>query len=199
MKDEITRLAREYTQETANLRDYQCHVKSAIQGRKLAQRILEKCEKEGCGPYYICDYSCAVDIAKENHIEIEQGEPDDDTYFYWALVPEYNSYNQAKVVLRRVGTEDGELLLPPEKRGEKRLKLSDREQSILRVRTMKSIVDKIQNYESQIKTARKRLAEQIRKDDRVYVEANTIELKRICERMQEDLDDFLDLLSKHVL
>lgn len=190
MNEEITKLAREYTQETANLKNYQCQAKSAIYGRQLARTIL----KEENEPYYICDYLCAVDIAKVSHIEIEQCDHDDHTEYIWALVPEYNSYGHAKVVLRRVGTEGGELLLPPEKRAEKRLKLSDREEAIIRKRSLKGIVEKIKNYEAQIKDERKRMTEQIRKGDKVYMEAEAVALKRICAKMQEELDDFLDLL-----
>lgn len=196
MNSEITRLACEYTQEAASLKDYQCQVKSAIYGRQIAQRILKKCDKDGYDPYYNCDYSCAMDIAKESHIEIEQGEPDDNTYFYWALVPEYNSYGHAKVVLRRIGTADGELLLSHEERAEKRLKMTDREESILRARSLKGIVEKIKSYEAQIKAERGRLAEQIRNNDKVYMEAEAVEIKRICDKMKEDLDDFLDMLTK---
>lgn len=192
MNNEIEKLAREYTQETASLRDYQCKAKSAIYGRQLAQLIL----KTENMPYYYCDYLCAMDIAKESHIEIEQGDPSDETYFYWALVPEYNSHNQAKVVLRRVGTMDGELLLPPEKRAEKRLKMTDKEQSILRSRSLKSIVDKIIGFEGKIKNERKRLAEQIKNDDKVYIEASAIEIQRICDRLKEEIDDFLDILAQ---
>lgn len=209
MNEEIAKLVKEYTQETANLKDYQCPLRSAIYGRQLAQRILKKCEKDECEPYYVCDYSSASGIAKENHIEIERGEPyrqeiengipcrqdpSDDAYYVWALVPEYNSHNQAKVVLRRIATQDGEILLPQEKRAEKRLKITEKEGRIIKMRSLKAIVDKIKNYEAQIKTQRRRLVEQIRKNDKVYMEAEAIEMKRICDRMQEDLDDFLDLL-----
>lgn len=188
MNDEILRLAREYTQETANLKDYQCQVKSAIYGRQRAQVWLEN---DGCTSGTPSEMT-----AFPKEIEIEECDPNDQTEYIWALVPEYNSHSQAKVVLRRVGTEDGELLLPPEKRAEKRLKLTDREQTILRTRSLKSIVEKIQNYEGQIKNERKRLAEQIKKGDKVYMEAEAVEIKRICDKLKEDLDDFMDLLSQ---
>lgn len=196
MKNEITRLAREYTQETANLKDYQCQVRSAIYGRQWAKTILKECEKDGNGPFYDCEYVDAKEIAKEHNVEIEQCDPTDENFYIWALVPDYNSYKQAKVVLRRVGTADGELLLSPEERGEKRLKMTDREESIVKTRTLKAILEKIKNYEGQIKNERGRLAEQIRNGDKVYMEAEAVELKRVCDKMQEDLDDFLDMLTK---
>lgn len=198
MTDEITRLAREYTQETASLRDYQCQSKSAVYGKQKALNILKQCDNEGYDPYYLCNYACAMDIAKESRVEIEEGDPGDGAYYYWALVPECNSHNRAKVVLRRIGTEDGELLLTQEKRAEKRVKLSNREAALLRTRTLKGIIDKIHNYEGQIKNERKRLGEQIRRDDRVYMEAEAVELKRICDAMKEDLDDFLDAINAPV-
>lgn len=187
MNEEIVRLAREYTQETANLKDYQCLVKSAIHGRQMARVWMEN---DG----FITGTPQDANLVQ--NAEIEQCDPTDSTEYIWALVPEYNSHNQAKVALRRVGTRDGELLLPPEKRAEKRLKLTDKESAILRTRSLKSIVEKIQNYEGQIKNERKRLAEQIRKGDKVYMEAEAVELKRICDKMKEDLDDFLDLLTR---
>lgn len=206
MNSELTKLAYDYTRETANLKDYQCQARSAIFGRTMAQRFLKKCDEDGYDPFYICDYSCAAEIAKENHIEIEQdeplrqdtdnGEPDDNTYYMWAIVPEYNSYGHAKVVLRRIGTQDGDILLPQEKRAEKRLKTSDKDNAILRTRTLKSIVEKIKNYEGQIKTERSRLTEQIRNNDNIYMEAEAVQLKRICDKMQEDLDDFLNMLNR---
>lgn len=186
MKTEITKLAYEYTQETANLKDYQCQVRSAIFGRLMARKWLEN---DG---FTITRYSALKTFPKE--IEIEECDPEDTTEYVWALVPEYNSHGHAKVVLRRVGTMDGEIILPPEKRAEKRLKMSDREESILRTRSLKAILDKIRNYEGQIKTARGRLAEQIRNNDKVYMEAEAVEIKRICDKINEDLDDFLDLL-----
>lgn len=189
MKEEITRLAREYTQETADLKDYQCLAKSAIYGRQMAKVWLNNTKG-------IRELNCtqASEYAKNCKLQIEECDPEDQTSYIWALVPEYNSHKQAKVVLRRVGTADGELLLPPEKRSEKRLKTTDKEQIILRRRSLKSILEKIQNYEGQIKIERKRLGEQIRQDDKVYMEACAIQLKRICENLQEDMDDFLDLI-----
>lgn len=197
MNNEIIKLAREYTQETASLRDYQCILRSALFGRQKAQRYLKECEELGDEPYYLCDYSCAASIAKESHVEIEQGDPSDETYYYWAFVPEYNSHNQAKVVLRRIATADGVIILPPEKRAEKRLKISNREQTILQSRSLKTILPKLRNYEAQIKTERSRLAEQLRNNDKAYMEACAIQLKRICDKMQEDLDDFLDMLNPY--
>lgn len=194
MNSEITRLSREYTQETANLKDYQCQAKSAIYGRQMAKNILRKIEKDGYDPYYNCDYSCAADIAKDNRIEIEQGDPADSAEYIWALVPEYNSHKQAKVVLRRVGTADGELLLSPDERDGKRLEMTGREKLAWRAKTLRSIIDKIKNYESQIKNERGRLKEQIKNYDKAYMEACAIQLKRICDNMNEDLDDFLDSL-----
>lgn len=194
MNEEIIKLAREYTQETANLRDYQCQVRSAIYGRQMAQRILKQCEKDGTGPFYDCEYVDAKEIAEEHNVEVEHCDPSDETFYIWALVPEYNSHGQAKVVLRRIGTADGEVLLPQEKRAKKRLKMTDREQSIVKARMLKAIVDKIKNYEGQIKTERGRLAEQIRNNDKVYMEAEAVEIKRICDKMKEELDDFLDLI-----
>lgn len=189
MNEEIIKLAREYTQETANLKNYQCQAKSAIYGRQLANVWLK-----GQGYGIFKDAEDAKHYAELHHLEIEQCDHDDHTEYIWALVPEYNSYGHAKVVLRRVGTVDGELLLPPGKRAEKRLKLSDREEAIIRKRSLKGIVEKIKNYEAQIKDERKRMTEQIRKGDKVYMEAEAVALKRICAKMQEDLDDFLDLL-----
>lgn len=188
MNEEILRLAREYTQETASLKDYQCQAKSAIYGRQLARRGMEN---DGCTNGTSSQMSV---FPKE--IEVEECDPNDTTEYIWALVPEYNSYGHAKVVLRRVGTQDGEILLPPEKRAEKRLKLSEKEEGIIRTRALKSILEKIQNYEGQIKNERKRLAEQIRNGDKVYMEAEAVEIKRVCDKMKEDLDDFLDLLTK---
>lgn len=188
MNDEITRLAREYTQEVADLKDYQCLVRSALFGRQLAQRWMEK---NG----YIKETYAELTAIPATNIPVEQCDPNDPTEYIWALVPEYNSHNQAKVVLRRVGTADGEILLPQEKRAEKRLKITDKEESVLKARTLRAIVDKIKNYEGQIKTERVRLAEQIRNNDKVYMEAEAVEIKRICDKMKEDLDDFLDLLS----
>lgn len=187
MKDEITRLAREYTQETASLKDYQCQVKSAIYGRQLAKKLIEK---KG----YI-EAICA-ELLPDTNIPIEETDPNDQTEYIWALVPEYNSHYQAKVVLRRVGTTNGELLLAHEKRAEKRLEMTEKERLHLKKQALKAIGQKIRNYESQIKTERGRLAEQIRNGDEAYMEACAIQLKRICDKMQEDLDDFLDLLVR---
>lgn len=189
MTDEITRLAREYTQETANLKDYQCQARSAKFGRLSAKRNIEP-------GYFQSGVGAAKQTANTIGVDIEECDPSDETFYIWALVPEYNSYGHAKVVLRRVGTIDGELILPPEERAEKRLKLSDRETRLLKSRTLKGIIPKIKNCEAQIKAERGRLAEQIKKGDKVYMEAEAVELKRICERMQEDLDDFLDMLSR---
>lgn len=187
MNNEIIRLAREYTQETANLKDYQCQAKSAKYGRQMARMWIEN---DG---FIVGTYQ---DANLVQNVEVEECDPNDPNEYIWALVPEYNSFNHAKVVLRRIGTIDGELLLPPDKRAEKRLKISDREEAILRSRTLKAIVDKIKTYESQIKMERGRLAEQIRNNDKVYMEAEAVEIKRICDRMKEDLEDFLDTLAQ---
>lgn len=185
MIDEITRLAREYTQESANLKDYQCQVKSAIYGRQMA-RVWLKNDGFIVGTYQ--------DANLVQNIELEECDPNDPNEYIWALVPEYNSYKQAKVVLRRVGTKDGELLLSPEERGEKRLKMTDKEKSAWRTKMLRSILDKVKNYEAQIKTERARLKEQIKNDDKAYMEACAVQLKRICDNMNEDLDNFLDVL-----
>lgn len=187
MKTEITRLAREYTQETANLKDYQCQTKSAIYGRQLARRWMES---DGYTKGTIAQLS---NLPKE--IGIEETNPDDSTEYIWALVPEYNSYGHAKVFFRRVGTADGELLLPPEKRIEKRIKISEKEEEKIKARLKKSILEKIRNYEGQIKKERLRLMEQIRQNDKVYMEASAIEIKRLCDKLNDTMDDFLDMLA----
>lgn len=179
-------LAIAYTTEAANLKDYQVPTRKARAGRTYAQMSIEF---GGFKPLTVAD---AIDMAKGLKVEYEEADTNDPNDYYWALVPEYDTYKKAKIVLKRIGTTDGEIILPEEKRHDRPLKISRGDADIVRRRNRKALIAKIRNYEAQIREGRRRLAGQINNGDKVYMEAEAIELKRIIENMNEDLDDFLN-------
>lgn len=187
---EIIDLAITYTKEASELKDYQVPTRKARNARKGALFLLN--DNDG---YLLGTYQDVKVITENEKWEIEDCDPNDPNDYYWALVPEYNAHKKAKIVLRRIGTLDGVILLPQEKRQEKPLKISEREADIVRQRNRKALITKIRNYEAQIKEARRRLAEQINHRDKVYMEAEAIELKRIIAEMNDDLDDFLNEIT----
>lgn len=184
---DVIDLAIAYTKEAAELKDYQVPTRKARNARKVAQNILN-----GKG-YLETSYSEAQIIANHEKIDIEEYDPNEPSYFFiWALVPEYTSQNKAKVILRRVGTWDGEILLPYDKRNENGFKLSDREANIIRQRNRKALITKIRNYEAQIKEERRRLTDSVNNGDKISMKVSANELKRILRETMEDLDDFLN-------
>lgn len=183
---QITDLAIAYTREASELKDYQVPTRKARNAKKMALNILR--HNNG---YLNTDGLTARCIADEEKVDIGPYNPDDPNDYYWAMVPEYNSQGKAKIVLRRIGTMDGEILLPQEKRHENSLKISEEARLIAKSRNQMAIISKLRNYESQIKRERMRLQEQIRNGDKVYMEAEAIELKRIIAEMNDDLDEFL--------
>lgn len=189
---QIIDLAIAYTKESAELKDYQVPTRKARQGRKVAQIILNN----GKG-YLETSYSEAQIIANHEKIDIEEYDPNETSFLsIWALVPEYDTFKKAKVILRRIGTMDGEILLPQEKRCENSLKTSDEARLVAKSRNQMAIISKLRNYESQMKRERMRLQEQIRNGDKVYMEASGIELKRILQEAIDDIDEFLDSINK---
>lgn len=187
---QIIDLAISYTKESAELKDYQVPTRKARNARKGASFLLN--DNDG---FLLDNYPTARLIADKEKWEIEDCDPNDPNYYYWALVPEYDTHKKANVILRRVGTEDGEILLPQEKRHENSLKLSDVVRLVAKSRNQMAIISKLRNYESQMKRERLRLQEQIRNGDKVYMEASGIELKRIIAEMNDDLDEFLNQLA----
>lgn len=189
-------LAIAYTAESANLKDYQVPTRKARQGRKVANIFLNNGINNG---YLKADFKTADLIATNEMIEIEDIEgydyDNDPNSYIWALVPEYDAHKKANVILRRIGTMDGEILLPQEKRCENSLKINEEGRLVANTRSQMAIITKLRNYESQMKRERMRLQEQIRNGDKVYMEASGIELKRICSEMQDDLDEFLNQLA----
>lgn len=183
-------LAQSYTAEAAELKDYQVPTRNAKRGRTDAKDLLKR--KDG---YFVATYAEALCIADENNLDIEDYTTEDPNEYIWALVPEYDHHRKANVVLRRIGTPEGEILLPKEKRRESSLKINEEGRMVIRTRNQMAIIPKLRNYESQIRRERLRLQEQIRNGDKVYMEAEAIELKRICEEMKDDLDEFLNLIN----
>lgn len=188
---EITDLAIAYTTEAANLKDYQVPTRKARQGRKLAHNFLNNGINKG---YIKTNVQTANLIATNEKIDFE--EIDVAAYatseYIWALVPEYDTHKKAKVILRRIGTMDGEIILPQEKRHENSLKISEEGRLVAKTRNQMAIISKLRNYESQMKRERLRLQEQIRNGDKVYMEASALELKRILQEAMDDLDEFLN-------
>lgn len=187
---EIIDLAIAYTREASELKDYQVPTRKAWKTRKGALFLLN--DNDG---FIVDTYQDAKRIADKENWEIEPCDPNDPNDYYWALVPEYDAHKKANIILRRIGTQDGEILLPPEKRHGNSLKISEEARLVAKTRNQMAIISKLRNYESQMKRERLRLQEQVRNGDRVYMEASAIELKRICEEMQEDLDEFLNQLT----
>lgn len=187
---EIIDLAIAYTKESAELKDYQVPTRKARNARKMALSILRH-----DNAYLKTDSLTARCIADKEKVDIGPYNPDDPNDYYWALVPEYDTHKKAKIVLRRVGTEDGEILLPKDKRCENSLKISEEARLVAKTRNQMTIISKLRNYESQMKRERVRLQEQIRNGDKVYMEASGIELKRIIAEMNDDLDEFLNQLA----
>ena len=185
-QQQIIELAIAYTKEASELKDYQVPTRKARNARKGASFLLN--DNDG---YIVETYQDAKAIADKENWEIEPCDPNDPNDYIWALVPEYDAHKKANVILRRVGTMDGEILLPKEKRQENSLKISEEARLVARTRNQKAIITKLRNYESQIKRERLRLQEQIRNGDKIYMEASAIELKRILQEAMDDLDDFL--------
>lgn len=183
---QIIDLAIAYTKEAAELKDYQVPTRRAMKARRDAIN----------GFNYLQDNTTnAIRFADHRSIYIEDCDPDDPTIYVWALVPEYDTHRKANVILRRIGTMDGEILLPQEKRHENSLKISEEARLVAKSRNQMAIISKLRNYESQMKRERVRLQEQIRNGDKVYMEASAIELKRIIAEMNNDLDEFLNQLA----
>lgn len=187
---DVIDLAIAYTKESAELKDYQVPTRKAKRGRTEAKDLLK--HKDG---YFVAIYAEALCIADENNLDIEDYNTEDPKDYIWALVPEYDTHRKANVILRRIGTMDGEILLPQEKRCENSLKTSEEARLVAKSRNQMAIISKLRNYESQMRRERMRLQEQIKNGDKVYMEASGIELKRICEEMQDDLDEFLNDLA----
>lgn len=180
---DVIELAIAYTKEASELKDYQVPTRKARKARKDAIN----------GFNYLQDNTAnAIRFADHRSIYIEDCDSADPTIYIWALVPEYDAHKKANVILRRIGTIDGEILLPKEKRGENSLKISEEARLVAKSRNQMAIITKLRNYESQMKRERLRLQEQIRNGDKVYMEASAIELKRIYRDAMDDIDDFLD-------
>lgn len=187
---QIIDLAIAYTKESAELKDYQVPTRKARKGRNAANIFIES------GINIQLDGKTAMERAMQHNLEIETNfDPADPTIYVWALVPEYDTHKKAKVILRRIGTPDGEILLPQEKRHENSLKISEEARLVAKTRNQMAIISKLRNYESQMKRERMRLQEQIKNGDKVYMEASAIELKRIIAEMNDDLDEFLNDLA----
>lgn len=183
---EIIDLAIAYTKEATELKDYQVPTRKARNTRKGALFLLN--DKDG---YIVENYQDAKGIADHEKWEIEDCDSNDPNDYIWALVPEYDAHKKANIILRRIGTMDGEIFLPQEKRHENSLKINEEARSVVKTRSQMAIISKLRNYESQMKRERIRFREQIKNGDKVYMEASAIELKRICSEMQDDLDEFL--------
>lgn len=185
---QIIDLAIAYTREASELKDYQVPTRKAWNARKVSQNILNN----GKG-YLETSYKEAQIIANYEKIDIEEYDPNETSFFsIWALVPEYDHHKKAKIILRRVGTSDGEILLTPEKRCDRPFKISDREAQIIELRKRKALITKIRNYEAQIKDARRMLAEQINSDNKSGMKTSALRLKNIFQDAMDDMADFLN-------
>lgn len=184
---QIIDLAIAYTREASELKDYQVPTRKGQHARNGALVLLN--DNDG---FIVGTNQDANVIADHEKWEIEECDPNDPNDYYWALVPEYDYHKKAKIILRRVGTSDGEILLTPEKRCDRPFKISDRESQIIELRKRKALITKIRNYEAQIKDARRMLTEQINSDDKSGMKTSALRLKNIFQDAMDDMADFLN-------